>query len=72
MTPVAPRILSGRFIFVTRINHQCHLSWQAHYLVKGKGDSCCCVHCTGRFMCDEDQSTMPFLMEGPIFGEVGG
>ena len=28
-----------------RINHEIHFAWQAKYLVKLKGDSCCSAHC---------------------------
>ena len=35
---------------------ECHFSWQAQYLVMLEGDSCCSAHCTGCFICDEDQS----------------
>ena len=35
MTPVAPRI-GNNVSNVTRINHKCHFSWQAQYLVKLK------------------------------------
>ena len=35
----------------TRVNHQNPFLWQAQYLVKFEGDSCCFTHCTGgRFM----------------------
>ena len=33
MTPVALRIVND-VSYVTRINHEIHLSWQAQYLVK--------------------------------------
>ena len=33
-----------------------HFSWKGQYLVMLEGDSCCYAHCTGRFMCDGDQS----------------
>ena len=37
-----------------------------------EGDSCCSAHCSGRFMCDEDQSSMSFCVAGALFGDVGG
>ena len=55
MTPVAPRIVSD-VSYVTRINHEIHFSWQAHYLVRFEGDFSCSAHCTGRFICDAAQS----------------
>ena len=55
MAPVALRIVLD-ISYVTRINHEIHFSWQAQYLVKLEDDSCCCAHCTGRFICDADQS----------------
>ena len=41
--------------YVRRINHEIHFAWQAQYLVKLEDDSCC-AQCTGRFICDADQS----------------
>ena len=55
MTPVAPRIVLD-VLYVTRINHEIHFAWQAQYLVKSEDDSCCSAYCTGRFICDADQS----------------
>ena len=49
MTLVAPSNVVN-VSYVTRINHDSHVSWQAQYLVKLGGDSCCSAHCTGRFM----------------------
>ena len=40
MTLLAPRILND-VSYVTRINHEIHFAWQAQYLVKVEGDSCC-------------------------------
>ena len=28
-----------------RINHEIHFAWQAQYLVKLEGGSCCYAHC---------------------------
>ena len=36
-----------------------------------EGDSCCSADGTGRFMCDEDQSSMSFCVAGALFGDVG-
>ena len=44
MSAVAPRIVNDIF-YVSRINHENHFSWQAQYLVKLEGDSCCSAHC---------------------------
>ena len=53
-------------------NLQLRISWQAQYLVMLEGDACCSAHCTGRFMCEEDPSSMSFCMAGAIFGDGGG
>ena len=50
MSPVAPRNVND-VSSVTKINHESLFLWQAQYLVKFQGDSCCFAHCTGRFMC---------------------
>ena len=44
MTHVAPRIVNN-VSFVTRINHESHFSWQAHYLVSLDNDTCCSAQC---------------------------
>ena len=44
MLTVAPRIVSN-VSYVTRSNHEIHFAWQAQYLVKWEGDSCCSAHC---------------------------
>ena len=44
MSPVALRIVND-VSFVTRINHESHFSWQAQYLVRLEGESCCSAHC---------------------------
>ena len=36
-------------------------------LEKFEGDSCCSTHCTGRFMCAEDQSRESFCEERPLW-----
>ena len=55
MTAVAPRIVNS-VSCAKRIDHERHFSWQAQYLVKLEDDSCCSAHCTGRFICEADQS----------------
>ena len=44
MTLFAPRI-GNDVSYLTRINHEIHFAWQAHYLLKLTGDSCCSAHC---------------------------
>ena len=41
--PVAPRIVND-VSYVSGINHDVHFAWQAQYLVKLEGDSCCFAH----------------------------
>ena len=36
----APRFVND-VSYVTRINHESHLTWQAQYLVRLEGDACC-------------------------------
>ena len=66
MTPDAPRIVLD-VSYVTLINHENLFSWQAQYLVKLEDDSCCSAHCTGRFICDADQSWDSFFVAGAVF-----
>ena len=42
--PVAPRIVND-VSYVRNINHESHLSWQAQYLARLEGESCCSAHC---------------------------
>ena len=44
MTLLAPRIGNG-VSYVTRITDDIDFAWQAQYLVKLEGDSCCSAHC---------------------------
>ena len=44
MTLVAPRIVND-VSYVMRINHESDFAWQAQYLVKLEGGSCCSAHC---------------------------
>ena len=44
MTPVAPRIVND-VSYVTMIKHASHSVWQAQYLVRLDGDTCCSAHC---------------------------
>ena len=43
MTLLAPRI-GNDVSYETRINHEIDFAWQAQYLVKVEGDSCCSAH----------------------------
>ena len=44
MTPVAPRIVNA-FLYVKTIKQSSHFAWQAQYLVRLGGDTCCSAHC---------------------------
>ena len=44
MLPVALRIVND-VSSVSTINHDIHFAWQAQYLVRCEGDSCCSAHC---------------------------
>ena len=44
MTLVAPRIVNS-VSYVTRINDECHFSWQRQYSVRLDNDTCCSAHC---------------------------
>ena len=55
VTPVAPHIVNDAS-YVRGFNHESDFSWQVQYLVKLEDDSCCSAHCSGRFICDGDQS----------------
>ena len=54
MTLVAPRIVN-EVIYVMRITDDVNFAWQAQYLVKLEGDSCCSAHCKCRFIFHADQ-----------------
>ena len=43
MLAVAPRIVND-VSTVMLINHKIHFAWQAQYLVRLQGDSCCSAH----------------------------
>ena len=70
MTPVAPRIVND-VSYVTTIKHASHSVWQAQYLVRLDGDTCCSAHRKRRFICDDDQACESFCVAGAVFGEVG-
>ena len=70
VTLLAPRI-GNDVSYVTRITDGIHFAWQAQYLVKLEGDSCCSAHCKWRFTGEADQSWDSFCMAGAVFGEVG-
>ena len=44
MTPDAPRTVND-VAYVTRIKHVSHSVWQAQYLVRLDGDTCCSARC---------------------------
>ena len=44
MIPVAPRI-GNEVSYVTTIKHASYFVWQARYLVRLDGDTCCSAHC---------------------------
>ena len=69
MAPVAPRIVND-VSYLKGFNHESHFWWQAQYLVRLEGHTCCSAYCTGRFMRDQDQPSEPFFVAGAIFGEV--
>ena len=46
--------------------------WQALFLVRLEGDTCCSAHCKNRFICDEDQAFEALCVAGAVLGEVGG
>ena len=69
--PVALRIVND-VSSVSTINHDIHFAWQAQYLVRCEGDSCCSAHCKWRFIREQDQSWHSFCVAGALFGEVGG
>ena len=70
MTPDAPRTVND-VSYVTRIKHVSHSVWQAQYLVRLDGDTCCSARCKWRFICDDDQACESFCVAGAVFREVG-
>ena len=70
MPLVAPRILNV-VSYVMRINDAIQFAWQAQYLVKLAGASCCSAYCKCRFTGHADQSRDSFCAAGAVFGEVG-
>ena len=57
--------------YEARINHEIHFAWQAQYLLKLEGDTCCSAHCKWRFIREADQWWVSFCVAGAVFGEVG-
>ena len=53
--PVAPRIVND-VSHVTGINHACHFTWQAQYLVS----------CNRRLICHEDEWCQSFFVAGTV------
>ena len=58
--------------YVAQIIDDIHFAWQAQYLVKLEGGSCCSAHWKWRFICDADHWWHSFCAAGAVFGEVGG
>ena len=71
VTLLAPRI-GNDVSYVMWINDAIHFAWQAQYLVKLEGDSCCFAQCKWRFICDTDQSWDSFCVAGAVVGQVRG
>ena len=44
MTPDTPRI-GNNVVYVRTIKQSSHSVWQAQYLVRLDGDTCCSAHC---------------------------
>ena len=44
MNPVAPRVVKD-VSYVICDNHERCFTWQAQYLVRLEGESCCSAHC---------------------------
>ena len=57
-------------LYMTWITHDIHFVWQAQYLLKLEGDSCCSAHWKWRFICDADQSWDSFCVAGAVFSQV--
>ena len=70
VTLLAPRI-GNDVSYVTQIIDDIHFAWQAQYLVKLEGGSCCSAHWKWRFICDADHWWHSFCVAGAVFGEVG-
>ena len=71
LTLVAPRIVND-VSYVRRVNDEIHFAWQAQYLVKLEGDSCCSAHCQWGFICEADQWWDSFWVAGALLGEFEG
>ena len=57
---------------MTRINHESHVSRQVEDLVMLEGDSFRYAHCTGPFICDEDQSPVQFWWQAQYWVMLEG
>ena len=57
--PVAPRIVND-VSYVMQINHDTPLAWQAQYLVRLEGDSCCSAHCNDVSYVSRNDTVIPF------------
>ena len=62
MIPVAPHIVND-VSYVTRINHESHFTWQAHWRVSPVAP---------RIANDVSYMRESFYVAGAIFGDVGG
>ena len=58
--------------YVMQIIDEIHFAWQAQYLVKLGGGSCCSARWKWCFICDADHWWHWFCVAGAVFGEVGG
>ena len=70
VTWLAPRI-GNDASYVTQIIDDIHFAWQAQYLVKLEGGSCCSAHWKWCFICDADHWWHSFCVAGAVFGEDG-
>ena len=61
--PVAPRIVND-VSYVMQINHDTSLAWQAQYLVRLEGDSCCSA--------TRDNNVIPFASQAQYLVRLQG
>ena len=64
--------IGGRNSGFPRWNLDLRILWQAQYLVKLGGGSCCSARWKWCFICDADHWWHWFCVAGAVFGEVGG
>ena len=70
VTLLAP-LIGNDVSYVTQIIDDIHFAWQAQYLVRLEGGSCCSTHWKWCFICDADHWWHSFCVAGAVFGEVG-